>query len=196
MSQKLSHSRERSLSNRPHESSTTPFYYNRIVITERALAENVTDPFDDSVDGSIQAALWYRFLLFEHVVSVWVSKTQTRYRLTFSRPYSARRLETSSDGIMECDASKSKKRERSGRPSLANSSTCSSRMERRICVKQCSYLVDIFFACLRIVPGDVLKVNNCYNACITGHTIYLDRRESPDESSGSVYAMFALCGEC
>jgi hypothetical protein len=37
--------------------------------------------------------------------------------------------------------------------------------------------------------------NNCYDASIIRRTIYLDRRESPDGSSGSVYAMFALCGE-
>jgi hypothetical protein len=61
----------------------------------------------------------------------------------------------------------------------------------RICLKQYSYLVDIFFAPLRIVPSSALKVNSCHDICITGRTIYLDRRESPDGLSGSVYAMLA-----
>ena len=51
----------------PVEHATRKFdctvYHDRIVITERVLAENVADPFDDSVDGSIQVALWNRFLL-------------------------------------------------------------------------------------------------------------------------------------
>jgi hypothetical protein len=63
------------------------------------------------------------------VALVYVSKIQTRYRLTLSQQYSARRLKTSSNGVMECDSSESKKRERSDRPSLANSSTCSSKIE-------------------------------------------------------------------
>ena len=117
----------------PVEYTTRKFdgtiHRNRIVITKRMLTENVADPFDDSVDGNIQAAQWHRFLLFEHAASVHVSKAQTGYRLTLSRPYLARRLETSSDGVMECDSSESKKREGSGRPLLTNSSTCSSRME-------------------------------------------------------------------
>jgi hypothetical protein len=49
-------------------------------------------------------------------------------QLTLSRPYSARKLEIS-DCVMEYDLSESKKRERSGRPSLANSSTYSSRIK-------------------------------------------------------------------
>ena len=59
------------------------------------LVENVADPFDDSVDGSIQAALEYRFLL--NMLCQYVSRTQTKHQLTLSRPYSARKLETSSN---------------------------------------------------------------------------------------------------
>jgi hypothetical protein len=51
------------------------------------------------------------------ITLVYVFTPQARYWLTLSRPYSACRPKTFSDGVIKPDLSEFKKRKRSGRPS-------------------------------------------------------------------------------